>query len=109
MNIKLIATIVAASALMLPLSGYAADTDANRSSPKTFVKDSVITTKIKTKLAEEKVSSLVHISVDTTDKGAVTLSGNAKSQAAIDTAISIARAVSGVTSVESSIKIVADK
>lgn len=109
MNIKLIATIVAASALMLPISGYTADTDANRTSPKTFVKDSVITAKIKAELAEEKVSSLVRISVDTTDKGAVTLSGNAKSQAAADKAVSIARAVKGVTSVESSIKIVADK
>ena len=65
MNTKLAAGFLVAGALMLPLAGFAADGDKDRSSPTAFVKDSVITTKIKAKLAEEKMSSLVKISVDT--------------------------------------------
>ena len=103
MNIKLVASCIVAGALMLPAVGYSAD------SAKTFVKDSVITTKIKAELAEEKASSLVKISVDTTDKGVVVLSGRAATQAAVDRAVVIARAVKGVTSVENNIKVVADK
>ena len=103
MKTKLIASYIAAAALLLPLAGYGAD------SAKTFVKDSAITMKIKAELAEEKASSLVKIGVDTTDKGAVVLSGTAASQHAIDKAVAIARAVKGVTSVENHIKIAADK
>jgi hyperosmotically inducible periplasmic protein len=109
MNTKLVTTCFLAGALMLPIAGYTADGDTDRSSPKAFVKDSVITTKIKAELAEEKMSSLVHISVDTDNKGMVSLSGTAASQNAADKAVSIARAVKGVTSVENHIKIVADK
>jgi len=109
MNTKLAASIFVAGALMLPIAGYSADGDSDRSSPKAFVKDSVITTKIKAELAEEKLSSLVRINVDTDNKGMVSLSGTAASQAAADKAVSIARAVKGVTSVESHIKIAADK
>ena len=94
---------------MLPIAGYAGDSDADRSSPKSFVKDSIITTKIKAELAEEKMSSLVKIKVDTDNKGMVVLSGTAASKKAADKAVSIARAVKGVTSVENHIKIVADK
>jgi hyperosmotically inducible protein len=49
--------------------------------------------------------SLIHISVDTDDKGAVTLSGTAPNQAAVDKAVSIAKGVKGVTSVDNLIKI----
>lgn len=103
MKIKFAATCIVAGALLLPMTGYSAD------SPKTFVKDSVITAKIKSELAEEKLSSLVKIGVDTTDKGVVVLTGNARNQAAVDKAVSIAKAVKGVTSVENNLKIVADK
>jgi len=109
MNTKLAASLFVAGALMLPIAGYTADGDSDRSSPKAFVKDSVITTKIKAELAEEKLSSLVRINVDTDNKGMVSLSGTAASQAAADKAVSIARAVKGVTSVENHIKIAADK
>jgi hyperosmotically inducible periplasmic protein len=109
MNIKLIAGCIVAGAMLLPVSGHAADTDANRTSPKTYMKDSLITVKVKAELAEEKASSLVKISVDTTDKGVVVLSGHAPSQAAIDKAVAITRAVKGVTSVENNITIKADK
>jgi len=109
MNSKFAASIFVAGVLMLPIAGYTADGDSDRSSPKAFVKDSVITTKIKAELAEEKLSSLVRINVDTDNKGMVSLSGTAASQAAADKAVSIARAVKGVTSVENHIKIAADK
>jgi hyperosmotically inducible protein len=109
MNTKLAASCLLAGALMLPIAGYTADSDSDRSSPKAYVKDSVITTKIKAQLAEEKVSSLVRIKVDTDNKGMVTLSGTAASQNAADKAVSIAGAVKGVTSVQNNIKIKADK
>jgi len=57
---QLIASYIIASALMLPIAGYTEDSDADRSSPKTFAKDSAIATKIKAELAEEKLSTLVH-------------------------------------------------
>jgi hyperosmotically inducible protein len=109
MNLKLVASCLVAGALMLPIAGYTADGDSDRSSPGAFVKDSVITTKIKAELAAEKLSSLVHVSVDTDAKGVVSLGGTAASQSAVDKAVSIARAVKGVTSVQNHIKVVADK
>ena len=104
MNKIVTASLVVAAALMLPIAGHAADAD--RSSATTYAKDSVITT---TRLAEEKLSSLVNINVDTDNKGAVTLTGTAGSQKAADKAVSIARGVTGVASVDNRIKIVADK
>jgi hyperosmotically inducible protein len=84
------------------------DDDADRSHPKTFVKDSVITTKIKTTLAAQHVGSLMHIKVDTDDQGVVWLSGKAKTQDDIDAAISIARATKGVRDVRSDIRLAGD-
>ncbi len=107
MNKIFTASLVVVAALMLPIAGHTADAD--RSSATTYAKDSVITTKIKTLLAEEKLSSLVNINVDTDNKGAVTLTGTAGSQKAADKAVSIARGVTGVASVDNRIKIVADK
>jgi hyperosmotically inducible protein len=109
MNAKLVTTFLLAGALALPIIGYCAEGDSDRSSPKAFVKDSVITTKIKAQLAEEKLMSLVRINVDTDNKGMVVLSGNAANQNAIDKAVKIAHGVSGVTSVQNDIKIKAEK
>jgi hyperosmotically inducible protein len=110
MNIKLVTSSLLVSALALPLAGHAAtDADSDRSSPKAYVKDSVITTKIKAKLAKEKLASAVHIKVDTDDRGVVSLSGTAKSQADVDKAVAIAQGVKGVASVENKLEVVADK
>ncbi len=107
MKTKLFASVIVASALLLPVAGFGADSIVT--TPKAFVKDSVITTKIKAKLAtEEKPSTLVKISVDTDDKGMVNLGGTAPTQAAADRAVSIARATEGVKAVESHITIKAD-
>jgi hyperosmotically inducible protein len=109
MKIKLATTCFVLSTLLTPIAGYTADSDTDRAHPKTFVKDSVITTKIKAKLAEEKISSLVHIKVDTDKDGVVWLSGTAKTKAEADKAVSIARETEGVTSVKSEIKIKKDE
>jgi hyperosmotically inducible periplasmic protein len=107
MNTKLASICFLAGALTLPIAGFAAESD--RSSPKAFAEDTVITTKIKSELAEEKLSSLVKIEVDTDHKGMVTLAGTAPNQKAVDKAVSIARSVEGVKSVENHIRIAADK
>jgi hyperosmotically inducible protein len=102
--------MVVAVALTLPMISHATDADATKTAKtKEYVKDSVITTKVKTELAAEKLSSLVKIQVDTDKAGAVTLSGTAVNQTAKDKAVSIAQAVKGVTSVDNQIKVVADK
>lgn len=109
MNTKLLTTYLVAAALLAPVAGYSADSDSDRSSPKAFVKDSVITTKIKAKLAAEKLASAVNIKVDTDNKGVVQLSGTARSQADADKAASIARGVEGVVAVENRIKVTKGK
>jgi hyperosmotically inducible protein len=109
MNHKLAGSYLALGILMLPISAHSADTYTDHSSAKAFVKDSVITTKVKADLAEKKLTSLVHIGVDTDDQGRVTLSGTSASRTAVDIAVSVARAVKGVTAVDNQIKIVADK
>ena len=104
------ASFLVAASLVLPLCAQAAsEGSADRSSPKAFVNDSVITTKIKAELAEEKMSSLVKIRVDTDKKGMVVLRGRANSKEAVDKAESIARGVEGVKGVDNRIKVVADK
>jgi len=105
MKPKLLAACITAAALLFPVAGYTADSDSDRSSPKAFVKDSAITTKIKAKLAEEHLSSLARIRVDTDDHGVVRLSGEAKSQEEANRAESIARNVEGVAAVENHITI----
>jgi hyperosmotically inducible protein len=108
MKTKLATTCFIMGTLLAPVAAFAADPDTDRMQPKTFVKDSVITTKIKAKLAEEKMSSLVHVKVDTHSKGAVVLSGKVRTQEEADKAVSIARETEGVTSVKSHIRIKKD-
>ena len=67
--------------------------------------DAVITTKVKAVYAKDKDVSAMNIKVDTDYKGVVTLSGNAKSQMEADKAVTLAKNVSGVTSVTSNIKV----
>lgn len=109
MNSKILTACFVVAALLSPIATRAADDgDKDRKNPVAFVKDSVITTKIKTKLAAEKLSSLAKISVDTDAKGMVVLSGTARSQEAIDKAESIARGTEGVASVQNNIKVKKD-
>jgi len=108
MKISIASSCFVLASVLTPVAAFAGDGDSDRSHPMTFVADSAITTKVKAKLADEHMSSLVHISVDTDAKGAVVLSGNARSQQDADKAVSIARATEGVTSVTSTITIKKD-
>ena len=109
MSKKLAITCVIAAALVAPVVGYAAeDRDSDRHSPKSFVKDSAITTKIKSKLAAEHPGSMARIHVDTDDHGVVWLSGHARSHAEIDKAVSIARETEGVTGVKNHLHVKKD-
>jgi hyperosmotically inducible periplasmic protein len=98
---KLIGVALVA-ALLLP--GVAAGQE-KREKAREFVKDSVITTKIKAEMAKEKPSTLVKVSVNTDKSGVVVLSGSAKTQADKDKAEMIAKNVKGVASVENNIEI----
>jgi len=109
MKIKLATACFVIGTVLAPVAAHAADGDSDRMHPMAFVKDSVVTTKIKAKLAEEKMSTLAHIKVDTDAKGAVVLGGNVKTQEEADKAVSIARATEGVTSVKSNIQLKKDK
>ncbi|MES1981735.1 MAG: BON domain-containing protein [Pseudomonadota bacterium] len=104
MKIKLAAACVIGT-LLFPAVGYSADADMDRSQPKTFVKDSVITTKIKSKLAAEHLSSLKDIKVDTDLDGVVWMSGTAATQAEADKAVAIANGTEGVKTVKNHITV----
>jgi hyperosmotically inducible protein len=90
MKYKLATTCFVIGSVLASVAAYAADSDTDRSKPVTFVKDSVITTKIKTKLTAEHLGSAKHIKVDTDRNGVVWLSGTANSQEEADKAVEIA-------------------
>lgn len=100
MNSRLVTSLMIA-ALVVPVTGYAADTK----SMKENVGDAVITTKIKAAFATDKDVSALKIKVDTDDKGIVTLSGKAKTMAEANKAVRIARNTKGVSSVKNEIMI----
>jgi hyperosmotically inducible protein len=75
-----------------------ADTDTG-----TYVKDSAITTKVKTKLAAKHMSTLTNIKVDTDKDGVVWLSGTAPTKDAADLAELTAKDTDGVRAVHNKI------
>jgi hyperosmotically inducible protein len=91
--------LVAASAAYLPMA-YGDDSGDHH-----FVKDSVITTKVKTKLAAKHMSTLTHVKVDTDANGVVFLSGTVPTKDARDLAGMIAQDTDGVRSVDNEIEI----
>ena len=105
MKYKLATSCFVIGSVLAPVAAYATDSDTDRSKPTHFVKDSVITTKIKTKLAAEHLGSAKHIRVDTDKNGVVWMSGTANSQDEVDKAVAIARDTEGVKSVTSHIKV----
>src|SRR6478672_1452543 len=76
MKYKLAAACFVIGSTLAPVAAYAEDTnrDQDRANPATFVKDSAITTKIKSKLAAEHMASLKDIHVDTDQNGVVWMS-----------------------------------
>ena len=73
-----------------------------QSSPGEFVDDSVITTKVKSLLAEDDFLKSFEISVESF-KGTVQLSGFVNTQKAIDKAVEITRSVNGVKSIKNNL------
>jgi osmotically-inducible protein OsmY len=85
--------------LMLIATFSACGSTSKQTSPGEYVDDSVITTKIKSLLAEDDFLKSFQIGVETR-KGIVQLSGFVNSQQAVDKAGQIASSVKGVTSVK---------
>jgi hyperosmotically inducible protein len=108
MKYKLATTCFVIGSVLAPVAVYAADSDKSRS-VSTVVKESVITTKIKTKLAAEHPGSLKHIKVDTDKNGVVSLTGTANNQEEINQAVTIARNTEGVKSVKNNLKVQKDR
>jgi hyperosmotically inducible protein len=102
---NLAVTCAIVGALLAPVLSYAQDADVDRSHPKAFVKDSAITTKIKSRLAAQHLTSVARIHVDTDADGVVWLSGTAKSQEEIDRAVSIARGTERVVAVKNELTV----
>jgi hyperosmotically inducible protein len=102
MKLKFGATCLIVGSLLAPIAFAYAD-DVDQAHPMHLVKDSAITTLIKTKLAGEHLSSLTKINVDTDDQGVVWLSGTATTQGQIDRAEAIARSTDGVRAVKNHI------
>src|SRR5579863_1407807 len=93
------AILAALTGLSVTAVGHASDTD--RSHAAAFAKDSAITTKIKASLAEDQMTSVADIHVNTDEDGVVWLSGSAGSQEAGNRAVAIARATAHVNKVHS--------
>jgi hyperosmotically inducible protein len=109
MKTKVLVTCIAMTTLLGSAAVIAAgDSDADRSHPVTFVKDSAITVKVKTKLAADHITSVGRIHVDTDKAGIVFLSGSARSQEAIDRAVTLARETKGVTKVQNDLTVKLD-
>jgi hyperosmotically inducible protein len=92
---------IAASMAWLPLA-FGADGSTDHH----YVKDSVITTKVKAKLAAKHMTTLTHIKVDTDENGVVWLSGTAPTKDARDLAGMIAKGTDGVQDVNNDINVV---
>lgn len=101
-------TCVLLGALLSSSALIAQDSDTDRTHPVTFVKDSSITTKVKAELAAQHLTSLGRIHVDTDANGVVWLTGSARSQEAIDQAVSIARNTEHVKSVHNGLVVKMD-
>jgi hyperosmotically inducible protein len=97
----ILAGVLAAGVVCAPL----VLADESGSGEHHFLKDSVITTKVKSKLAEKHLSSLTKIKVDTDANGVVWLSGRAPTQDAVDMAGMIAKDTDGVKSVHNDIAV----
>jgi hyperosmotically inducible protein len=80
---------------------YAADSDA--AYPGMYVKDSAITTKVKTKLVAKEPTTLTNVKVNTDRDGIVWLSGTAPTKEASDRAETIAKETDGVRGVHNNI------
>ena len=103
MKVLILAAILAGTGALASIAIADPPAGPDTSHPGHFVKDSVITTKVKAKLAEKHMSTLTNIQVDTDNNGIVWLSGKAPTKDASDLAEMIAKATDGVRGVHNSI------
>ena len=89
-------------ALMVIAAFMACASTPQQTSTGEYIDDTVITTKVKTELANDNLLKSFKISVETR-KGIVELSGFVDSQYAVDQAGKIARGVEGVKSVHNAL------
>ena len=95
-------TLIMSAMLVVGIAG-ATVCAAGTESAGTYVKDSVITTKVKALLAAKHMSTLTNIKVDTDANGAVWLSGKAPTKDARDLAEMITKNTEGVTTVHNDV------
>lgn len=100
-NIKRVAALFAA-VIFATMMGCASD--PKKSTTGEYVDDTVITTKTKAAIFNEPTLKSAEINVETF-KGVVQLSGFVSSQADINKAVSLTRAVGGVTSVKNDMRL----
>ena len=100
----ILASMLAASIVSVPMV-LADDESTPPDASHHFVKDSVITTKVKSKLAAKHLTTLTRIKVDTDENGVVWLSGKAPTQDAVDLAAMIAKNTDGVASVHNDVAV----
>jgi hyperosmotically inducible periplasmic protein len=98
----ILASMLTASVVCAPM--VLAD-ESGTASEHHYVKDSVITTKVKSKLAAKHLTTLTKIKVDTDSNGEVWLSGRAPNKDAVDLATMIAKDTEGVTSVHNDVAV----
>ena len=101
MMIKFAPSGIVIAIALAPILAQAADTDASCKHPTASIKGAAVTASIKAKLAEEKISSLPSITVDTDAQGEVLMCGKVKSEQEADTIIFFVHRVKGVTAVKS--------
>lgn len=114
MNYKIATSCLLIGTFLAPITTFATDVYSgipkaerheDRAHPMTWVKDSIITTKIKAKLATDYPGSMKDIQVDTDADGVVWLTGTANTQAEINEAIQTARTTENVKSVWSDLSV----
>jgi len=101
----ILASMLTASVAFAPMVFADNESGAATDSSHHIVKDSVITTKVKSKLAAKHLTTLTRIKVDTDENGVVYLSGRAPNQDAVDMATLIAKNTKGVTSVQNDVAV----
>lgn len=102
MNIR--PPFVAAAAVIALLAGTGCSVMRDQQTVGAYVDDSVLTARVKAKIADDKLISAVVLSVETF-KGVVQLSGVAKTSEERLAAEKLAREVSGVRDVQNNIRV----
>ena len=105
MKTLILTGFLAATSCCLPAAFADNKVDSDTSHPGAYIKDSVITIKVKSKLASKHLATLTHIKVDTDNQGVVWLSGKAPTKDACDLAVALAKETEGVTSVHNKITV----